>query len=403
MSGPTVVRHARRARDVGARGVAQRLARRAYGATGAGALETYIDVADIADHVPAQLPVPSGVHTRTDGRPIVGWVMSSPSAGSGGHTTLFRMIAALEAAGTDCVVFVYDRHGVDCAWLTAVIRRTWPHVRASVRDVRAGIRGVDAIVATGWETAHAVVRYGHAPMRRLYFIQDYEPYFYGHGAEYELAKMTYSFPFRRIVLGEMLAGMLAEANGLPCDTVPFGCDSSTYAAPRGVRERRGIVFYSRPEVARRGFLLACRTLQLFVQENPDHPVHVYGASPVGLDIPFIMHGRISTAELNELYGSTVAGLALSFTNITLVAEEMLAAGNIPVVNDMALARRVLANSHVRWAEPTARALADELSAAVNAPDVPAVACAAAASVVGRSWQPTADALVRIINNEVYGS
>jgi len=137
--------------------------------------------------------------------------------------------------------------------------------------------------------------------------------------------------------------------------------------------------------------------------HPGQEIHVYGARPRDVDFPFTFHGRLSTRELNDLYGGTIAGLAMSFTNITLVAEEMLAAGNIPVVNDMDLARVVLPNPHVRWAAPTAGALAAALSEAVSVTDVGERAVAAAASVVGRSWEPTKEAVVRIIEEEVYGT
>jgi O-antigen biosynthesis protein len=46
------------------------------------------------------------------GEPLtVAWVCVPPSAGSGGHTTMFRMVAALERAGHTCVVYLQDRHG----------------------------------------------------------------------------------------------------------------------------------------------------------------------------------------------------------------------------------------------------------------------------------------------------
>ncbi len=143
-------------------------------------------------------------------------------------------------------------------------------------------------------------------------------------------------------------------------------------------------------------------ISLFHRLHPEQEIHVYGAPPRGLEVPHTYHGRLTTSELNDLYGRTIAGLAMSFTNITLVAEEMLAAGNIPVVNDMPLAHLVLPNPHVRWAEPTAGGLASALSAAVTSPGINASAEAAAASVVGRSWQPTRDAVSRIIEDEVYG-
>ncbi|MCR2808933.1 MULTISPECIES: glycosyltransferase family 1 protein [unclassified Microbacterium] len=396
-----VLARAGRARDVGVRGVAQRIAWRVYRATGAADLFFQIADEDILGSVPEDLAVPATRPHR--GRPLtIGWVSTAPAPGSGGHTTLFRMVEALEARGHRCVLYFYDRHGLDAAALDAVVREHWPTVRAEVRDVRAGIRALDAVVASGWESAHLIVAYGQTPMRRLYFIQDYEPHFYGHGAEYEFAAMTYRLPFRLIALGEMLEGMIRQHTGLATDVVPFGCDSAAYRPPTPQPHRRGVVFYSRPDYARRGYQLARVALTRFHRLHPDQPIHVYGAPPRGLQVPHSFHGRLTTGELNELYGRTVTGLAMSFTNITLVAEEMLAAGNIPVVNDMPLAHLVLPNPHVRWAEPTADGLAAALSAAVTAADIDANAAAAAASVIGRSWQPTRDAVTRIIEDEVYG-
>ena len=392
----------RRALAVGSSGIAQRIAHRAYAKTGAAQLLFNLDPEDLLIDVPAELPVPATRPRR--GTPLrIGWVTTPPSAGSGGHTTLFRIIEALEAAGHHCVLYLYDKYGLDEARATAVLRENWPGVHAEVRDARGGILDVDAVVATTWESAHVIVKYAHTPMRRLYFIQDYEPFFYGHGAEYAFAAMTYRLPFRRIALGEMLDGIIREETGLESDVVPFGCDSSVYHLPRVGTGRNGIVFYCRPDTPRRGYELACIALTVFHQRHPDQEIHVYGAAPRGLKIPITFHGRMTTAELNDLYGRTVTGLAMSFTNITLVAEEMLAAGNIPVVNDVPFARRTLPNPHVIWAEPTAAALATALSEAVTTDDVAGRAAVAAASVVGRSWKPTQDAVVRIILEEVTGT
>ena len=392
----------RRTWAVGPSGVAQRIAQRGYRRTGAADLLFNLDLEDLLVKVPGELPVPSTRPAR--GRPLrVGWVTTPPSAGSGGHTTLFRIVEALEAAGHECVLFLYDKHGLDGARLTSVIREHWPAMRAEIRDARAGIADVEAVVATSWESAHVIVKYANSPTRRLYFIQDYEPYFYGHGAEYEFAAMTYRLPFRRIVLGEMLDAMIREETGLASDVVPFGCDSSVYRLPAAGTTRSGIVFYCRPDSPRRGYQLACIAVMEFHRRHPDQEIHVYGAPPRGLSIPITFHGRLTASALNDLYGRTIAGLAMSFTNITLVAEEMLAAGNIPIVNDIPLSHRVLNNPHVRWAEPTAAALAEALSAAVTADDLDGRAAAAAASVVGRSWKPTQDAVVRIIVEEVMGA
>jgi glycosyltransferase involved in cell wall biosynthesis len=397
----------RRARDVGPRGVAQRLAARVYRATGARALDLHLDPADVVGDVPASLPVPAPRPAGGAGPDYpgltVGWVTSPPAAGSGGHTTLFRMVEGLEARGHRCVLYLYDRHGVDLAQRAAELRRGWPSLRAEVRDAADGIGGVDAVVASSWETAHVIVARGSEPVHRLYFVQDYEPYFYPRGSEYELAAMTYRFPFRRIALGDMVAGCIKSELGQVCDVVPFGCDTDTYYLPRDEVPRSGVVLYAKPDVGRRGYLLAALALERFHRAHPDQEIHVYGSQPTDLPVPVTFHGRLTPAELNELYGRVVAGLAMSFTNISLVAEEMLAAGVVPVVNDSPLARADLPNPYVGWAEPTAAGIAAELSAAVERRDVAVHAARVATSVAGRSWGPTQQLVASILEDEVHGA
>ena len=391
----------KRARRVGFHGLAQRLAQRMYLKTGAAELSFNLAFDDVLGEVPESLPLPT--HRPAWGAPLeIGWVCTPPAPGSGGHTTLFRMVEALEARGHRCTVLLYDKHGVDVEAATARIRAHWPRLAAEVRDVTTADLKLDAVVASGWETVHVIVRYITRPVRRFYFMQDYEPYFYGHGAERELAEMTYRLPFRRIALGEMLETMFVEATGADCDVVPFGCDATAYGLPPAGVQRRGIVFFSRPDFARRGYQIAVGALRRFHERHPDQEIHVFGAPPRGFTVPHTFHGRLTVPQLNDLYGRTIAGLAMSFTNITLVAEEMLAAGNIPVVNDIASAHRVLTSPHVRWAGPVAEALAAELSAAVSATDIARQAELAAASVANRSWEPTQSAVVRILENDVYG-
>lgn len=399
-----LVGQARRARRVGVRGLMQRVAQRLYLKTGAAELSFNLALDDVLGDVPRTLPLPERRPLR--GTPLrIGWVCTPPSPGSGGHTTLFRMVEALEARGHQCTVLLYDKHGVDVGAATERIRTHWPHMAAEIRDVATAGADLDAVVASGWETVHVIVRYIDRPVRRLYFMQDYEPYFYGHGAERELAAMTYRLPFRRIALGEMLETMFVDATGASCDVVPFGCDATAYGLPRAGTRRRGIVFFSRPDFPRRGYHIAVCALRRFHERHPDQEIHVFGAPPRGLTVPHTFHGRLTVSQLNDLYGRTISGLAMSFTNITLVAEEMLAAGNIPVVNEMAGAHRVLTSPHVRWAEPVAEALAGELSAAVSAPEteIEQRAQRAAASVANRSWVPTQEAVAGIIEDEVYGA
>ena len=45
-----------------------------------------------------------------------------------------------------------------------------------------------------------------------------------------------------------------------------------------------------------------------------------------MPFPAVNHGRITPAELAALYNRCTAGLTLSFTNVSLVPDELLACG-----------------------------------------------------------------------------
>lgn len=329
----------------------------------------------------------------------IGWVITPPSPGSGGHTTAFRMVKALEDAGHRCSLLLYDPFGGSADAHERTIRRHWPALGASVRPVTDGFAGLDACVATGWQTAHVLAKgTARMPIHRFYFIQDYEPFFYPMGFEAALAEQTYAFGFRNVALGEMVAGHLSS-RGYACVSVPFGCDTETYRLTnRGHRE--GVACYVRQGTSRRGFLLAKMALEELHRRVPGLPIHVYGATASRtLDVPVIDHGRLSPRELNELYNRCAAGLALSFTNVSLVVGEMLAAGCVPVANDSADARAAEPSPFVRWAPATPTAIAEALLDVVEHP--PSDVSDLAGSVLS-SWTETGRCFVATIEQEARG-
>lgn len=389
------------ARQDGSRALAQRVVRTAYDKLNAASLSEPLLDADIADSTLLNLGVPQARPPRSQ-RLRIGWITVPPGAGSGGHTTLFRMVQAVEQAGHECVLFLYDRYNDDVTAQAQVVRQWWPNIRAEVRNAADGIDGVDACVASSWDSAHILAARGTDPMRRLYFIQDYEPLFYARGSMYSLAEDSYRFGFRCIALGQMVALLLRQEIGIEPDVTEFGCDTSVYRLLDD-RPRRGVVLYARPETPRRGYWLARLALQRFHQMHPEVEIHIYGDRVSGLAFPATQHGRLAPKDLNELYNSSIAGLAMSFTNISLVAEEMLAAGTVPIVNDSAHSRADLNNEFVAWATPTPHGVAAALSAVVSNLDIRRTAQAAAESVRRFGWTKAQSDVVRIIEDEVYGS
>ena len=152
-------------------------------------------------------------------------------------------------------------------------------------------------------------------------------------------------------------------------------------------ERAGICYYCRPTTPRRAHELAVAGLRLFAEANPEVVIHTYGEDPGRLPFPFRSHGLLTPAELNRLYNSCVAGLVLSATNVSLVPNEMLAAGCIPVVNDAEQNRVVLDNAHVDYCAPMPHEIARQLEFLVSRPQADSLAAvgAAASSVEHSGW------------------
>ncbi len=378
----------------GRRSLAARLASRVAERVPPGLLQHHLDPADLVETPVDLSPGPP----RPVGTPLrVGWVITPPGPGSGGHTTLFRMVAAVRSAGHENVLSLYDPFHGDLAGQEGVIRDGWPGLSATVRPFARGLDGLDVCVASSWQTAHALVTATRKMrMHRCYFIQDFEPFFYPRGFEYDLAKSTYGFGLHNISLGNMVHEHLARA-GMPTTTVPFGCDTDTYRLT-GTATRSGVVLYSRAGTPRRGFLLAKLALEEFHRMRPDVPIGIYGPGPMpAIDVPATHHGRLTPSQLNELYNKSVCGLGLSFTNISLVVGEMLAAGCVPVVNDCPDARAGATSPHVAWSPATPAAIAATLARVTDNPPAPA----AVAGSVTTTWADTGTAFVAALHDVCY--
>jgi hypothetical protein len=162
----------------------------------------------------------------------------------------------------------------------------------------------------------------------------------------------------------MVADELEQRLGIPSTVAPFGCDQEVYRVIRG-EHRDEVVFYARPGVARRGYDLGVLALERFAAARPNVVINTFGTSARRLPFPARVHAAMTPQQLNELYSRCAAGLALSFTNISLIAYELLAAGVIPVVNDWAGPRADLDNPYVEWAMPTPEGIARGLVRAVD--------------------------------------
>jgi hypothetical protein len=332
---------------------------------------------------------------RSDEPLTINWLTIPARPNSGGHTTIFRTIRYLEAHGYRNRLYFYNVYDGDPEYYAAIVRDAYGFSGPVCVLDAAGMDDAHAIVATSWATAYPVYN-ARSRGRRFYFVQDYEPWFYPVGALSLLAENTYRMGFHAITAGKWLSTKLRCEFAMQADSFDFGCDTAAYSLLPGVR-RNGIVFYARPEAARRGFELGLMTLELFASQHPEVEIHLYGERMGRLPFRCHDHGRVSPKQLNRIYNQCFAGLSLSLTNVSLVPHEMLAAGCIPVVNDAEQNRMVLDNPFIRYAEAYPQALVNELSSLVRQPDFASLSETAAASVLGTSWDDagaTVDAIFR---------
>jgi len=353
------------------------------------------DVADSSTFV-----LPPQPAARPGGRLRINWISSPPSEGSGGHTTIFRFMQALEDAGHLCTLSVYDRYGGDIRTHERAVRSWWPQIKARVGEVGPELEPADAYVATSWPTAHVVARRATRPAHYFYLTQDFEPFFYPRGAEYALAEDTYRFGFNHLAVGRMVAARLRREVGVASTVAEFAADQSVYRLTNP-RRRNEIAFYAKPDTPRRGFSLAVLALERFHRARPDVVIHSYGMRIPRLSFPVHQQLHIPPPALNELYNQCAAGLALSFTNVSLIAQELLASGAVPVVNDAADVRQDLSNRHVGWAAATPEAIAAALCRAVDGET--ATPAEIAASVETTSWSAAQHVVVAAIESKCFAS
>ena len=324
----------------------------------------------------------------------VAWIISPPSASSGGHQNAFRFMRFLEQAGHRLTVYLFapapfPAHSV--AEIREMMRATsaYPDLDADIRmyDPVTGLDGAyDAVFASDWENTYTAYRVGGAA-KRFYFVQDFEPAFFPASTEYVLAENSYRLGFHGFTAGNWLAGKLGADYGMPCDSYEYAADSAFYHRTN-TGHRSEIMFYARPPTPRRATEFGLLALLELHRRRPDVTIHLAGWDMSGYEVPFpyVNHAALDIGRLGELYNRCAAALVFSLTDMSLLPIEAMAAGTVPVVNDGPNTRGVLDSPFVEWVPMSPRAIADRLEHVLDRPDQVGNSAAMAASVAGSTWE-----------------
>jgi O-antigen biosynthesis protein len=308
----------------------------AAGAT-AGALREprYADVLRHAKRGPAPLaPRAPGAADRE--RLHLAFVVPPFRRGSGGHSTIFGLIARLERSGHTCTVWIVDPGGNGHVDGAAIARRNvvdwFAPVAAPFFTGFDDWHGADVAVATGWDTAHPVAMLPGCGAR-AYLVQDHEPEFFATSAERIWAEQTYDLGLYPICASRWLRDLLAEQHGCAGAYFHLGVDHDVYRPPLGAERRRDtVIFYARAGTARRAVPLGVLALEELCARRPDTRVIAFGQDqPLKTAFHSESLGVAQPARLAAAYSEATVGLCLSLTNYSLIPQEMMACG-LPCVD-----------------------------------------------------------------------
>jgi SAM-dependent methyltransferase/glycosyltransferase involved in cell wall biosynthesis/GT2 family glycosyltransferase len=327
----------------------------------------------------------------------ISWVIPPWQVGSGGHAAIFQLIRGLEELGHSCTVYVFDPfHHEDrpAHQLREEIRKHFVPLDAEVFIGLDDFDSADVAVATSWWTAYPVRDLPRC-REKVYLVQDHESEFYPTSIESLWAEQTYSMGFRCLAYTPWLAGVLRDRYGLEVGQFDMGTDLETYwSAGPETREPGLIAVYGRGETSRRAVELAIAGLATLFERRLDQRVVLFGSNvPPKVPFPCENIGVVPPDELAALYKRVSLGLVFSLTNLSLVDQEMMAAG-LPVIElDVENVSASLGRSGelALLAKPTAEGVADAIEQLLDNPDeAAAMAARAQAFVAGHTWKHAAE-------------
>jgi GT2 family glycosyltransferase len=266
----------------------------------------------------------------------IAWVVPPWKRGSGGHTTIFRLIRQMELRGHRCTIFVIDPHNHvtrSAAELRDEIREHFvPGVEAELFLGLADFDSADVCVATEWRTAFAARDLPRC-REKVYLVQDHEPEFFATSAQSIWAEETYEMGYRCIAYTPWMADVLEQRYGIQGRWFECGTDLDVFpfAGPEG-REHEIIAVYARRETERRAVELAIAGLTMLARRRPTIRPVLFGSNARNTRVPFVAEDLrvVPPRRLAQLYRQAAVGLVFSLTTHSLVAHEMMASG-LPTV------------------------------------------------------------------------
>lgn len=282
------------------------------------------------------LDSPTPARAKKQGGLKIGWIVPGLIIGGGGHRNILRAAFHLESFGHDVRLYFSDTNMPEAELRKAVRQHFYPF-EGPIRRFSGRVADEDVLMATHWSTVALAESVRSNVGEVMYFVQDFEPAFYPMGSEYILAENTYRKNLYGITSGPWCAHILKREYGMDADSFQFPVDKEIYNTVFGnVKSRnKRILFFAKPEMDRRCFLIGTMALREFHCIRPEYEIMFFGsgnAKQHRQSYPVTYLDVVPTLrDLALLYSTSAAGLVFSTTNPSLVPYEMMACG-LPVID-----------------------------------------------------------------------
>ena len=196
----------------------------------------------------------------------------------------------------------------------------------------------DVWVATFWESAYVAKKLDGY---KMYFVQDYEPYFYDYGDQYLMAKATYDLGLHIVSLGSWNKMMVEKHCNpkAPVDFIDFPYDGARYKnverdfSKYKNKKELNLAVYVKPTARRAPIITQIMMAQLterFQNDGITLNVNYFGSEKDAYLLGGNNIGKLSIKELFELYKKSDFGMVASMSNLSLIPYEMMAT-QLPVI------------------------------------------------------------------------
>lgn len=266
---------------------------------------------------------------------LINWYLNDMGASGGGDINIFRFINKFAKYGYRNNVYItYGSRFETDEDLTKFVIDNFGQVSAAFHISTGVIEESEYSFATEWRTAYFLNQIKKTK-HKLYFVQDFEPYFFARGSEYYFAENTYKMGFTAITAGHWLKEKLEKDYSMKTKAYRFASNREVFFNIEGIEcKKNKIFFYARPATTRRCFETGLIAMKVLTEMRPEVEVVLAGwdLSSWKIDFPHTDLGIMPLDKLNDELNTCNLGLILSATNVSLMPADLMLTGCIPVVN-----------------------------------------------------------------------